>query len=97
MKSYKQSKKKTYVKATVLIAVSAITLFLLVFLLYDSPANYITKPDGSIYINNDGQPLLYYTDLFGNTFYAENGRRVYSAVPVYIDDTPAIAPPSTEE
>ena len=65
-----------------------IILFVAVFFLYDSPAKYVTKPDGSIYLDKNGEPRLYYTDLFGNKFYQDNGKREYAAVPEWIDDKP---------
>ena len=65
-----------------------IILFVAVFFLYDSPAKYVPKPDGSIYLDKNGEPVLYYTDIFGNKFYQDNGKREYAAVPEWIDDKP---------
>lgn len=62
-----------------------IVIFALVFFLYDSPAQYVKTPDGSIYLNQNGEPILYYTDLFGLSFYNDNGKRDYSAVPATIE------------
>ena len=59
-------------------------LFAIVFALYDSPAKYVTNEEGKIYLDKNGEPILYYVDLFGNTFYEEGGHRVYAAVPAYI-------------
>lgn len=59
--------------------------FLAVFLLYDSPAKYVKDSTGKVHILSDGSPHIYYTDLFGNTFYAkENGGRDYCAVPALV-------------
>lgn len=76
---------------TKLIIIAVISLFLviialvLLFLLYDSPAQYVKKPDGSIYIGPNGQPITYHRDLFGREFRYDNGKRVYAKVPVYIE------------
>ncbi len=83
---------KKPIKILIIALVSCIALFAVVFFLYDSPAKYVTKPDGSIYLDKNGEPRLYYTDLFGNKFYQDNGFREYSAVPVWIDDTPVSNP-----
>ena len=79
---------KKPVKIIICILVLLIAFFAVVFLLYDSPAKYVTKPDGSIYIDINGEPRLYYTDIFGNKFYQDNGKREYAAVPEWIDDKP---------
>lgn len=78
---------KSKKKALTIIGVISllIVIFALVFLLYDSPAKYVKNSDGSVYIKRDGEPILYYTDLFGRTFYDNNGKRNYVAVPDYID------------
>lgn len=80
-------------------ALSAVLLivfvFVLVFCLYDSPAYYVKTPDGSIYIDKNGEPVLYYKDIFGREFYSEDGKRVYAAVPVLIE--PVTAPEALSE
>lgn len=65
--------------------------FLLVFFLYDSPAKYVPNQDGEIYLNQAGEPVIYYTDLFGNTFYQDGIVRDYAAVPSVMEDTPVTA------
>lgn len=75
-------------KNVVYIILSIALLFLLVFCLYDSPAKYVPNQNGEIYLNQDGEPIIYYTDLFGNEFYQDGIRRVYSAVPKMAQDTP---------
>lgn len=88
------NKNKKAKKVIIIIAV-ILAVFLLVFALYDSPAKYVPTSDGRIYLDKNGEPILYYTDLFGNTFYEENGLRVYAAVPAYADDTPITVAPET--
>lgn len=81
--------KKSNIKRNIIIAVtSAVFVFILVFCLYDSPAKFVPNQNGEIYIDNNGNPRVYYTDLFGNKFYQDGFFRVYSAVPVYISDQP---------
>lgn len=75
-------------KKVVYIILSIAAIFLLVFCLYDSPAKYVPNQDGKIYLNQKGEPIIYYTDLFGNEFYQDGIRRVYAAVPAMAQDTP---------
>lgn len=75
-------------RKVVYIILSIAFIFLLVFCLYDSPAKYVPNQDGKIYINQDGEPIIYYTDLFGNEFRQDGIRRVYSAVPEMVEDKP---------
>lgn len=83
------SKKANIIKCVIAIAL-VLGIFLLVFFLYDSPAYYVKTPDGSVYIDRNNQPIFYYKDLFGRTFYNENGKRDYAAVPDSIEQvTPA--------
>lgn len=77
--------KKAGIIISVVLAVAII--FGLSYFLYDSPAKYVTTADGSIYLNDKGEPVLYYKDMFGLTFYDNNGKREYAAVPAYISDT----------
>ena len=79
--------KKNKIKYILLFVVLVIFVFALVFSLYDSPAKYVTKPDGSIYLDDKGEPILYYKDLFGFEFYQDSGKRDYAAVPDYKSDT----------
>lgn len=81
--------KKKLATAIIFICLAVVFIFLGVFFLYDSPAKYVPTQDGAVYINSDGKPILYYTDLFGRTFYDENGKRVYAAVPKYVDTQPS--------
>jgi len=65
--------------------ISLLFILALAFFLYDSPAQYVKTPDGSVYLNQNGEPILYYTDLFGLHFYSDNGKRDYAAVPATIE------------
>lgn len=83
------SKKSNIIKCIIAIAL-VLGIFLLVFFLYDSPAYYVKTKDGSVYIDRNNQPILYYKDLFSRTFYNENGKREYASVPDSIEQvTPA--------
>lgn len=76
----KTVKNKKVINIFVLI-ILIISILLSVFFYY-SPAEYVKNVDGDIYLVN-GEPFIYHTDLFGNTFIFDNGIRVYVAVPVY--------------
>lgn len=80
----KTAKKKCILIVTGVL-VAAVALFCLVFALYKSEAQYVKNEKGEAYLNKDGQPIIYYEDLFGNTFSLENGKRVYAAFPTMID------------
>lgn len=68
-KSNKSEKKGKGLAVKVIVAVLAVVcVFSGVFFLYDSPAKYVPTQNGDIYINSDGEPVLYYTDLFGKHF-----------------------------
>ena len=84
-KASKNSKIRCSASKVVFVILAIVFIFLGIFFLYDSPAKYVPTQDGDVYINSDGKPILYYTDIFGNTFYEENGKREYAAVPKYID------------
>lgn len=73
-------KNRKIINITVLV-VLFLSIFLSVFFYY-SPAEYVKTVDGEIYLVN-GEPYIYHTDLFGNTFIFDNGIRVYVAIPVY--------------
>ncbi len=75
----KKNQKKIWVTASIILAV--LLLFALVFCLYDSPAKYVPTSTGEVAVDANGEPMLYYTDLFGRTFYMEDGKRLYAAVP----------------
>lgn len=82
----KSANSKSRVAIKIIVAILALALALTaVFFLYDSPASYVPDSNGNIYLNSDGKPFLYYTDLFGNTFVSENGKRIYTAVPVFVE------------
>lgn len=83
-----EKSKKKLASKVIIIFLAVVFIILGVFFLYDSPAKYVPTQDGNVYINSDGEPILYYTDLFRHTFYEENGKRVYAAVPVYVDNQP---------
>lgn len=87
-KSNSANRKK---KCILVVVLHIIVLFLLVFFLYDSPAKYVPNQDGEIYLNQAGEPIIYYTDLFGNTFYQDGIVRDYAAVPAVMEDTPVTA------
>lgn len=76
----KSMNKKKVINIFVLVAL--IMSILLAVFFYYSPAEYVKNADGEIYLV-DGEPFIYHTDLFGNTFVFDNGIRVYVAVPVY--------------
>lgn len=67
---------------------SVFILFLGIFLIYESPEKYVLNEKGEVYHDANGQPIVYHTDLFGKTFYKDNGIRVYSAVPDYMSSEP---------
>ena len=54
---------------------------------YYCPADYVKTPTGEISLVN-GEPYIYHTDLFGNTFIFDNGIRVYVAIPTYRESYP---------
>lgn len=68
----------------VITIVTFIALFALIFCLYDSPAKLVKNEKGEVYINADGNPIIYYTDLFGNSFQIIDGKRDYSAEPAFV-------------
>jgi hypothetical protein len=76
----KSIKKQKVINVIVLVAL-IISIFLSVFFYY-SPAEYVKTQSGEIYLVN-GEPYIYHTDLFGNTFIFDNGVRVYAEVPNY--------------
>ena len=94
--SKKKSKKKLVIHL-VSAVVLVLALFLLVFALYDTPAKYVPTADGEIYLDASGEPILYYEDLFGRTFYVENGKRLYAAVPACFYPSSAQNPDATPE
>lgn len=73
--------KNKKVKIALISILLAINLFLLVFFYY-CPAHYAKTVNGEVALVN-GQPVIYHTDIFGNTFIFDNGLRVYVAVPSY--------------
>lgn len=73
--------KNKKVKIALISILLAINLFLLVFFYY-CPAHYAKTVNGDVALVN-GQPVIYHTDIFGNTFIFDNGLRVYVAVPDY--------------
>lgn len=73
--------KNKKVKIALISILLAINLFLLVFFYY-CPAHYAKTVNGEVALVN-GQPVIYHTDIFGNTFIFDNGLRVYVAVPDY--------------
>ena len=75
--------KNKKVKITLISILLAINVFLLVFFYY-CPAHYVKNSKGEVALVN-GEPVIYHTDIFGNTFVFDGGLRVYSAVPEYID------------
>lgn len=62
----------------------AIDIFLLVFFYY-CPAHYVKTSDGKVSLVN-GEPSIYHTDIFGNTFVFDHGIRVYISVPEYREE-----------
>ena len=79
--------KKNKIKYILLFVVLVILVFALVFLLYDSPAKYVTKPDGSIYLDDKGEPILYYKiwDLFGIISYNQANLTLSNNILVLFD------------
>lgn len=73
--------KNKKVKIALISILLAINLFLLVSFYY-CPAHYAKTVNGEVALVN-GQPVIYHTDIFGNTFIFDNGLRVYVAVPDY--------------
>ena len=65
-----------------------VALFCIAFMIYKSEPQYVKNEKGENYLDENGNPSVYYKDLFGHTFYIENGRRLYCAVPVMIDTRP---------
>lgn len=57
-------------------------IFLLAFFYY-CPAHYLKNSKGDVALIN-GEPYIYHTDIFGNTFIFDNGLRVYCVIPDYI-------------
>lgn len=78
--NFTRNKKMKIALISILLAINA---FLLVFFYY-CPAHYVKTSDGKISIVN-GEPYIYHTDIFGNTFIFDHGVRVYVAVPNYRD------------
>lgn len=69
-------------KVNILVAVAlVISIFLAIFFYY-SPAEYVKTASGEVYLV-DGEPIIYHTDIFGNTFVFDGGIRVYVAIPQY--------------
>lgn len=79
MKALKNKKVKIAAAAVLL----ALDIFLLVFFYY-APAHYVKTSSGETALVN-GEPVIYHTDIFGNTFTFDGGMRVYGEVPQYID------------
>ena len=61
----------------------AINVFLLVFFYY-CPAHYAKTSNGEVAIVS-GKPVIYHTDIFGNTFIFDGPFRVYCEVPDYYE------------
>ena len=61
----------------------AINVFLLVFFYY-CPAHYAKTKNGEVAIVG-GKPVIYHTDIFGNTFIFDGPFRVYCEVPDYYE------------
>ena len=72
------SKSKKIINILMLIVLTISILFAVFF--YYSPAEYVKTASGEVYLV-DGEPIIYHTDLFGNTFVFDGGIRVYAAVP----------------
>lgn len=79
--------KNKKVKIALIAILLAINTFLLVFFYY-APAHYVKNSKGEVALIN-GEPYIYHTDIFGNTFIFDNGLRVYVAVPVYMESIDA--------
>lgn len=75
--------KNKKVKIALISILLAINIFLLVFLYY-CPAYYVKDKNGEVTLIN-GEPYIYHTDLFGNTFIFDGCFRVYCAVPNYME------------
>ncbi len=80
---------KKALKIVLKILAIAIVIFIFVFVAYESPPKFSKQNHGYLIDANTLEPVVYFEDLFGNTFYKENGRwRVYAAPPMEIRDCP---------
>lgn len=62
-----------------------VVLLVGLFFMYKSPVKYVLTKEGDVYHDENGQTIVYHTDLFGNTFIYDRGIRVYVSVPTYMD------------
>ncbi len=72
--------KKKPIKIALIVFAAAVVVFFLVFMSYESPAKFNKTPLGYLQNTETGEPVVYYEDLFGNTF--EKGKvrvRIYFA------------------
>lgn len=88
----KMSKKKK-IRTVLIIFLVVLAEFVLIFCLYKSPAKYVNDETGGVYVfpagfKHEGEPYIYYTDLFGRDFTIENGKRSYHACPVFASKEP---------
>lgn len=75
--------KNKKVKIALISILLVINVFLFVFFYY-CPAHYAKTSNGEVALVN-GEPVIYHTDIFGNTFIFDGGFRVYVAVPAYYE------------
>ena len=75
-----KNKKVIITLVSILLVINA---FLLVFFYY-CPAHYVKNSKGEVALVN-GEPFVYHTDIFGNTFVFDDGFRVYCAIPEHVD------------
>ncbi len=69
-------------KINIIMVIALVISFLLSVFFYYSPAEYVKTASGEVYLV-DGEPVIYHTDIFGNTFIFDGGVRVYVAIPTY--------------
>lgn len=73
--------KNKKIKIALISILLATNVFLIVFFYY-CPAHYAKTANGEVAIVN-GKPVIYHTDIFGNTFIFDGGLRVYCEIPDY--------------
>lgn len=82
---------KKAVKIILKILAAAVVAFLFVFVAYESPPKFSKQNYGYLIDASTLDPVVYFEDLFGNSFYKEPGKwRVYAVPPMEIRDCPVL-------
>lgn len=75
------SKKRDVFKGICIFIGVVVLAVVCAFALYKSEPQYVKNEKGENYIDANGNPEIYYKDLFGRTFIYADGLRLYVAKP----------------